>query len=338
MVGEMLSREDKFDILWHDGRGHPSEIFLAGECGRGNLPNTKNHNNNRIGLRKDHRRFVPPDIMAQEETVAHASGVVHVSNPILVISALPLLCLALMGRDLGMRNELIVAIIRSFVQLMVLGLILHPIFTIGMDLPLVVGICKLQRYSYHLFFVVVVEHSPSPCFVLISLSPSSLPKQKQDVFFMTLIATRESMTRIKYTYKYHALMTFLAIFSSIIVVGAFAFLVVIRPEPRWNPQYVIPICGMLLGNCISGVSLTVNDLTKQMMEGGRREIELLLSFGATGWESILRLTKEAVGAGATPMINSLNVIGLVSIPGGYSTYMSWTRIVFARTDSQCLVY
>jgi putative ABC transport system permease protein len=76
---------------------------------------------------------------------------------------------------------------------------------------------------------------------------------------------------------------------------------------------------MLLGNCISGVSLTVNDLTKQMMEGGRREIELLLSFGATGWESILRLTKEAVGAGATPMINSLNVIGLVSIPGGYST-------------------
>ncbi|KAL3811369.1 hypothetical protein ACHAXA_011333 [Cyclostephanos tholiformis] len=207
---------------------------------------------------------------------AHESGVVHVSNPILVISALPLLCLAFMGRDLGMRNELIVAITRSFVQLMILGLILHPIFTIGMDMPLVVGIY---------------------------------------VFFMTLIATRESMTRMKYTYKYHALMTFLAIFSSIIVVGAFAFLVVIRPEPRWNPQYVIPMCGMLLGNCISGVSLTVNDLTKQIMEGGRREIELFLSFGASGWESILRLTKEAVRAGATPTINSLNVIGLVSIPG-----------------------
>ncbi len=115
-------------------------------------------------------------------------------------------------------------------------------------------------------------------------------------------------------------MTFLAIFSSIIVVGGFAFLVVIRPEPRWNPQYVIPICGMLLGNCINGVSLSVNDLTKQIMEGGRREIELFLSFGASGWESMLRLTKEAVAAGATPTINSLNVIGLVSIPGRYSKY------------------
>jgi hypothetical protein len=78
---------------------------------------------------------------------AHESGVVHVSNPILVISALPLLCLAFMGRDLGMRNELIVAITRSFVQLMILGLILHPIFTIGMDMPLVVGICKLLQCS-----------------------------------------------------------------------------------------------------------------------------------------------------------------------------------------------
>jgi hypothetical protein len=100
--------------------------------------------------------------MAQEETVAHASGVVHVSNPILIISALPLICLALMGRDLGIRNALIVAIIRSFVQLMVLGLILHPIFTIGMDMPLVVGICKLQRCSSHQPFVVIVEHSSSP--------------------------------------------------------------------------------------------------------------------------------------------------------------------------------
>lgn len=77
-----------------------------------------------------------------------ASGVVHVSYPILALSALPLLCLAFMGRDLGLRNELIVGVVRSFIQLMILGLILHPIFTIGMNLPLIVGTCKLQRSSY----------------------------------------------------------------------------------------------------------------------------------------------------------------------------------------------
>jgi putative ABC transport system permease protein len=51
------------------------------------------------------------------------------------------------------------------------------------------------------------------------------------------------------------------------------------------------------------------------MEGGRREIELYLSFGASGWQSVRRLVNEAVGAGVTPLLNSLNVIGLVSIPG-----------------------
>ena len=78
-----------------------------------------------------------------------------------------------------------------------------------------------------------------------------------DVLFMILIATKESMSRPKYTYQYHAHLTFLALLLSISAVGAFAFLFIIRPKPRWDPQYVIPICGMLMGNCINGVSLTL---------------------------------------------------------------------------------
>lgn len=70
-----------------------------------------------------------------------------------------------------------------------------------------------------------------------------------------------------------------------------------------------------MGNCISGVSLAVKTFSTQLKEGGQREIELCLSFGATGWESVERLAKEAISTGVTPMINSLNVIGLISIPG-----------------------
>ena len=72
---------------------------------------------------------------------------------------------------------------------------------------------------------------------------------------------------------------------------------------------------MLLGNCISGVSLTVHNLTRDIVDSGQREIELLLSFGATGWESMARIVRDAMGAGTTPIINNMNVIGLVSIPG-----------------------
>lgn len=61
----------------------------------------------------------------------------------------------------------------------------------------------------------------------------------------------------------------------------------------------LQLCGMHMGNCINGVSLTANNLSTSMMEGGRREIELYLSFGATGWQSVGRLVKGAVATGAT---------------------------------------
>jgi len=213
-----------------------------------------------------------------DQTPTDENGVVHVSTPLILLSALPLLCIAFIGHkfDFGLENTLVVGISRSFVQLMILGLILHPIFLMGMDWPWLVCLY---------------------------------------VLFMILIATKESMSRPKYTYQYHPLMTFLALLLSITSVGTFAFLFIIRPDPRWNPQYVIPICGMLMGNCINGVSLTVNNLSTQIMEGGRREIELNLSFGASGWESVGRLVKGAVGAGVTPITSMMNVIGLVSIPG-----------------------
>lgn len=134
---------------------------------------------------------------------------------------------------------------------------------------------------------------------------------------MILVATKESMSHLKYTYRNQTLLTFLALLLSIAAIGIYAFAFIIRPEPRWNPQYVIPICGMLMGNCINGISLTVNALSTQIMEGGSREIELYLSFGASSWGSVGRLVKGAISSGVTPTINGMNVIGLVSIPGKF---------------------
>lgn len=71
---------------------------------------------------------------------------------------------------------------------------------------------------------------------------------------------------------------------------------------------------MLLGNCISGVALAVNTLTTSFVEQ-TDEIDLLLALGATPLEASLRLVRESIRVGATPMLNSMAVIGLVSIPG-----------------------
>jgi len=208
----------------------------------------------------------------------HANGVVPVSVPLLLVAATPLLCFAFAAHrlELGIESHLLVGLARCFAQLMVLGSVLTPIFLKGLDWPWLV-------------------------FLYVS--------------FMICVGARESISRPKYTFRYAGVATLAALLITVPLVGTFAFLVVIRPTPLWDPQYIIPICGMLMGNCINGVSLAVNNLSTAVMEGGRREIELYLSFGASGWESLLRLVKAAAAAGTTPQLNSMNVIGLVSIPG-----------------------
>jgi putative ABC transport system permease protein len=83
-----------------------------------------------------------------------------------------------------------------------------------------------------------------------------------------------------------------------------------------DPQYVIPIVGMLLGNCINGVSLSLNSILTALVES-TREVELLLSFGANSYEATARLFREAVRTGSMPQLNSMAIIGIISIPGDF---------------------
>ncbi len=74
---------------------------------------------------------------------------------------------------------------------------------------------------------------------------------------------------------------------------------------------------MLLGNCINGISLALNSLFTSLVECSR-EVELLLSFGANKNEASSRLVREAVRTGTIPQLNSMAIIGLISIPGELS--------------------
>lgn len=89
---------------------------------------------------------------------------------------------------------------------------------------------------------------------------------------------------------------------------------VIGVDPWYRPQYVIPLLGMLLGNGLNGISLSLDRLLEDLMT--RREaIETRLCLGATTWEAILPWMQDAVRTGMIPIINSMMVVGLVSLPG-----------------------
>lgn len=132
--------------------------------------------------------------------------------------------------------------------------------------------------------------------------------------FMMLLAVQVACGKSNYIFpgQFDSILT--SILLSVTGTGLFAFGVIIKPKPLWNPQYVIPMVGMLLGNSLNGMALAMNTLCRGLIEQGR-EIELYQSFGANRSEAMARLVKDSIRAGTLPLLNNMAVIGLVSIPG-----------------------
>ena len=90
--------------------------------------------------------------------------------------------------------------------------------------------------------------------------------------------------------------------------------IVIGVEQWYEPQYVIPLLGMLLGNGLTGISLGLDRMLSDMTTQ-RRAIEARLALGASLWRACLPWVREGVRNGMIPIINSMMIVGLVSLPG-----------------------
>jgi putative ABC transport system permease protein len=71
---------------------------------------------------------------------------------------------------------------------------------------------------------------------------------------------------------------------------------------------------MVLGNALTGVSLALDRFTEDLASR-RDQIEAFLALGATRWEAAYKPIQEALRTGMIPTINSMLVMGLVSLPG-----------------------
>jgi putative ABC transport system permease protein len=93
------------------------------------------------------------------------------------------------------------------------------------------------------------------------------------------------------------------------------FLVGVVGGDAWrDPQYVIPLAGMIVGNAMTGVSLGV----VRLMDGvttQRASIETALMLGATPKVATRQIVRKAFDAALLPTINSMVGIGIVSLPG-----------------------
>jgi putative ABC transport system permease protein len=90
--------------------------------------------------------------------------------------------------------------------------------------------------------------------------------------------------------------------------------VIIQVEPWYEPRYVIPIAGMVLGNSMNGIALTLERVFADL-ERRSEEVLALTALGARPWEAARDSIRAAVRAGMIPTINSMAAVGIVFIPG-----------------------
>ena len=193
------------------------------------------------------------------------------------LASLLVILLALLSfrLQLGLERRLLIASVRSVLQLLLLGLVLKVLFA---------------------------QSNPWTVMAL--------------TLFMLSVAGYEVMARQKrrfrglWGYGVGTLSMFISSFS--ITLLAVHYIIVV--EPWYTPQYLIPLLGMLLGNTMSGIAISLDHLTHNAWQQ-QQAIEARLMLGHDWNQAIGDIRRDALRAGLIPIINAMAAAGVVSLPG-----------------------
>jgi len=108
--------------------------------------------------------------------------------------------------------------------------------------------------------------------------------------------------------------TFISMLLTYTLVTYVVTAVIVGAKPWWTPQYFIPLAGMIVGNSMTAISISLERLFSDL-KNRRAEVEMRLALGADYREASQDILRDAVKAGMIPSINSLMAVGLVSLPG-----------------------
>jgi len=131
---------------------------------------------------------------------------------------------------------------------------------------------------------------------------------------MVLVAARSASQRIEAPIRGLARLLAGAITASLVVVMVPVVWVVLRLEAWYQPQYVVPISGMVIGNAMNAAALAVDRLVSDVRLR-RDEIEAKLSLGAAWTVASAPCRRAALRTALMPTINAITVYGVVQLPG-----------------------
>ncbi len=134
------------------------------------------------------------------------------------------------------------------------------------------------------------------------------------ILVMLIVADITILKRAGLKARYFALATFTAIASSILFSTAYLVILVIQPTHFYDARYIVPLAGMILGNCLQGNVIALERFYSALRKN-ENEYATFLMLGATRWEAVQPYFREAIKAAINPTIASMGTMGLVSLPG-----------------------
>ena len=200
-------------------------------------------------------------------------------DPIDLVGALGLMAIAIglsSWQKLGLEFQLAIATGRTVVQLLVVGSVLAVIF----DLK----------------------------------DPVAIPGVLGILMVMLTIATITTRNRVGKKIPRLIPVVFGALFFSTALTLSYTNLLIIHPRTWYEPQYLIPLAGIVLGNAMNGAAIAGERFVSSL-KSSRLEIETHLSLGATPQQAVETYRKEAIRAGLIPTLNQMMIVGVVRLPG-----------------------
>ena len=131
---------------------------------------------------------------------------------------------------------------------------------------------------------------------------------------MTAVATHAAVSRLGRPLPGAYWIAATALTVSTTATLAYVIGAVVQVRPWWEPQYIIPIAGMILGNSMTSAALA-GDRLQSDLRARRDEVEARLALGFSGRDALQPLVRAALRAAMIPTVNAMMTVGVVQLPG-----------------------
>ena len=175
--------------------------------------------------------------------------------------------------------------------------------SLGLERDLMIGSARTVVQLYGVGFVLAAVFAAARWYWVVLI-----------LAVMIAVATQAAVSRLGKPLPGAGWIAATALTASTAATLAYVIAVVVQVRPWWEPQYIIPIAGMILGNSMTSAALA-GDRLQGDLRARADEVEARLALGFSGQDAVQPMVRAALRTAMIPSVNAMMTVGLVQLPG-----------------------